>query len=213
MRYDSIIHLEGSIPRLCGWKQATGPKGTPVGPAKGQPMGGVEVERLKVLVVEDNVHFRSLVRSILQALGIESVEEASDGSEAIEVLKSFPADVAIIDWKMAGLDGVECVRRIRTDDDSPNRFLPIVMVTGYTGESLINASRAAGVNDFLAKPISAKSLLSRIMSVIETSQPFFQTDDYFGPDRRRRQQSFEGPERRVKQTNRVPIPGEDGKSL
>ncbi len=151
---------------------------------------------INVLIVEDNLHFRTLIRTILQTVGFENVEEARDGTEAFEVLSSFDADLAIIDWKMDGQDGLECVRRIRTDEDSPNRFLPIIMVTGYTEDSLAMASRDVGVNDFLGKPISAKSLISRIISVFEDKRDFIDSADYFGPDRRRRVQEFMGAERR-----------------
>jgi len=91
---------------------------------------------------------------------------------------------------------LECVRRIRTDEDSPNRYLPIIMVTGYTEDSLAMAARDVGVNDFLGKPISAKSLMSRIISVFEDNRDFIESADYFGPDRRRRVQEFKGAERR-----------------
>ncbi|MEE8393612.1 MAG: response regulator [Rhodospirillales bacterium] len=166
-------------------------------------MSEFDVNKQKVLIVEDNVHFRTLVRTILQALGIDKTEEARDGSEAIEVLKTFDADLAIIDWKMDGVDGVECVRRIRAGEDSPNKFLPVLMVTGFTEETLVNEARNAGVNDFLSKPISAKSLLSRIVSVLKNDNPFISTGDYFGPDRRHRDGPFQGADRRGEQTNQV----------
>jgi len=159
-------------------------------------MSDLDISRLNVLIVEDNLHFRTLIRTILHALGVENVEEARDGSEAMEVLASFEADMAIIDWKMDGVNGVECVRQIRTGEDSTNRFLPIIMVTGYTEESLAREARDAGVNDFLGKPISAKSLLSRIIAVIEEESAFIESQTYFGPDRRRRQKEKMGEERR-----------------
>lgn len=161
-------------------------------------MPEINISHLNVLVVEDNLHFRTLIRTILQALGVANIEEARDGVEAFEVLSSFDADLAIIDWKMDGLNGLECAKRIRTDDDSPNKFLPIIMLTGYTEESLAREARDVGVNDFLGKPISAKSLMSRISSVLEDERDFIDAPDYFGPDRRRRQQEYMGKERRKK---------------
>lgn len=159
-------------------------------------MADLDVSGINVLIVEDNLHFRTLIRTILQTVGFECVEEARDGAEAFEVLSSFEADLVIIDWKMDGLDGLECARRIRTDEDSPNRYLPIIMLTGYTEESLASAARDVGVNDFLGKPISAKSLMSRIVSVFEDKRVFIEGEDYFGPDRRRRQQELMDRERR-----------------
>ena len=157
------------------------------------------LSRLRILIIEDNVHFSTHLRSILQALGVEDIEEARDGAEALEVLKSCSADLVIADWKMDGIDGVECVRLIRADGESPNRFLPIIMVTGYTEKKLIRNALDAGVNDFLAKPISARSLLSRITSVLSENRPFVDAVTYFGPDRRRRQIKFSGAERRSRE--------------
>ena len=163
-------------------------------------MSSMDISQVNVLIVEDNLHFRTLMRTILQALGVQIVEEARDGAEAMEVLASFDADLAIIDWKMDGVDGVECVRRIRSGEDNVNKFLPIIMVTGYTDESLAQEARNAGVSDFLSKPISAKSLLSRIVSVISEDRSFVKIDDYFGPDRRRQDKEYNGADRRVAST-------------
>ena len=159
-------------------------------------MPGVDVTKLNILIVEDNVHFRTLIHSILQALGISNLEEARDGNEALEILGELSPDLVILDWKMEGMDGVECVRQIRAMDGA-NRFVPIIMVTGYTEPSLKKKARDAGVNDFLGKPISPQSLLGRIVAVMENQRPFYESDDYFGPDRRRKNRKHEGAERRV----------------
>ena len=132
-------------------------------------MSTVDVTQLNILIVEDNVHFRTLITSILEALGITQLEEAQDGLEALEYLGGEPAtpvDLVILDWKMDGMDGVECVRQIRKLD-CQYANVPIVMVTGYTETSLQNEAREAGVNGFLGKPISPQSLLGRIVSVME----------------------------------------------
>jgi CheY-like chemotaxis protein len=164
-------------------------------------MNGVPTDRMHVLIVEDNQHFRTLVRSILEALGVSEIEEARDGAEAVEMLGSFPADLAVLDWKMDGVDGIECVRRIRKGEGGVNRFLPIIMLTGYTEDSLMAEAVQAGVNGFLGKPVSAKSLYSRILSVMQGSQVYIETADYFGPDRRRNGGVYKGDERRKAQTN------------
>lgn len=122
-------------------------------------MALVDVTQLNMLVVEDNVHFRTLIRSILEALGISKVEEAHDGIEALEILGDSgenPFDLVILDWKMEGMDGVECVSQIR-QLDCGNRAVPIIMVTGYTETSLQHEARDAGVNDFWVSP-SRRSL-------------------------------------------------------
>lgn len=166
-------------------------------------MAAIDINSLRVLIVEDNVHFRTLIRTILEALGVGKMEEATDGASAIEVLNRFDADLAIMDWKMDGVDGLQCLKRVRSDADSPNRFLPVLMVTGFADEELAREARNAGVNDFLSKPISAKSLLSRIVAVLESERPFIEAGGYFGPDRRYQEQPFDGPDRRKSQSGLV----------
>lgn len=168
-------------------------------------MEPLNISHLKVLVVEDNAHFRNLVRTILETLGIADVVEAKDGAEALETLKSFPADLIILDWRMDGLDGVECLRRIRTAPDSPSPYVPVIMVTGYSEARLIREARQAGVDEFLAKPISAKELLTRLIQAVEQPRPYAKTTDYFGPDRRRRRDIHGGAERRREQCNLIPV--------
>ena len=100
------------------------------------------------------------------------------------------------------MDGVECVRQIRTLN-GVNRFVPIIMVTGYTETSLKKEARDAGVDDFLGKPISPQSLLGRIISVMDNRRPFYEADGYFGPDRRTKAEKYSGPEQR--KTQRPPV--------
>ncbi|MBL4691867.1 MAG: response regulator, partial [Magnetovibrio sp.] len=107
-------------------------------------MSKVDITQINLLIVEDNVHFRMLMRSILQALGVSNLEEAQDGLEALELLETQSPDLVIVDWKMEGIDGVEFVKHIRSLD-GPNRFVPIIMVTGYTETSLKTKARDAGV--------------------------------------------------------------------
>jgi DNA-binding NtrC family response regulator len=71
------------------------------------------------------------------------------------------------------------------------------MITGHTEMDRVTAARDAGVTEFLAKPISAKGLYQRIVSVVANPRPFIKTNNYFGPDRRRNNSSnYTGPERR-----------------
>lgn len=167
-------------------------------------MSGVDVTTLNILIVEDNVHFSTLMNSILRALGISNLEEASDGSEALELLGDSTPDLVILDWKMEGMDGVECVRKIRALPGD-NRFVPIIMVTGYTESSLKKQARDAGVNGFLGKPISPQSLLGNIVTVMENPRSFIDVAGYFGPDRRCVSAAHDGAERRVAE-NLAPVP-------
>ncbi|MBL4721018.1 MAG: response regulator [Alphaproteobacteria bacterium] len=154
------------------------------------------LERLNVLLVEDDQAMRALVRDILFAFNIENVATASDGSRAYAELRHFPADFVITDWPMDPLDGIEFTKMVRTAADSPNPFVPIIMLTAHTQRNRILEARDCGVTEFLAKPVTANSLYSRIVGIIEDPRPFVRTSSYFGPDRRRVVREFMGADRR-----------------
>ncbi len=147
--------------------------------------GRYSLGNVSVLVLDDNRHMRSLIQSILLALGVKHVRETADAPEAFKELQHFHADVIITDWRMEPLDGLDFVRLVRTAKDSPNPYVPIIMLTAYTEFQRVSEARDAGVNEFLAKPISAKTLYMRFASIIDNPRAFIRTKTFFGPDRRR----------------------------
>jgi len=145
---------------------------------------------------------RSLIKELLKSIGVNQIHESADPVEAFEFMRTNTVDILLADLSMPMIDGIEFVRMIRTGDDSPNQFLPVIMVTGHSERSKIEAARDAGVNEFLVKPINAKSLLLRLQSVINSPRQFVKSGSYFGPDRRRGQaDNYDGPWRRKDDNN------------
>jgi len=100
------------------------------------------------------------------------------------------------DWT-PDLDGMGFVRQIRQADDTPTPYCPIVVVTANTELRHVCYARDNGMTEFLAKPISAKTIYSRLCSVIENPRAFIRVGKFFGLDRRRRQaEGYESSERR-----------------
>ena len=165
--------------------------------SKPKNMESYDLERLSVLVVDDNRHMRFLVKTILHAFGIREVMEAADGSDALKILKTFPADVVITDWMMDPLDGLDLTRMIRTSTDSTNPFVPIIMLTGHTELARVKEARDAGITEFLAKPVSSVMIYHRMVQIIENPRVFVRGKRFTGPDRRRKESRFDGGERRV----------------
>ncbi len=161
-------------------------------------MSNIAFNRLSFLVVDDNTHMRRIVRTILASFGSREIYEAEDGAEGLEAVDSYSPDIVITDWVMPVLDGAEMVRMIRNPDGGPNAFVPIIMLTAYSEKRRVLEARDLGVNEFMCKPISAKSLYHRIQSIITNPRPFLRTKTYFGPDRRRNSGTgYSGPERRT----------------
>ena len=156
------------------------------------------LQALQVLLVDDNQHMRTITSAVLQSAGVRKVREAADGAAGLEILRQQSIDLAIVDFNMFPLDGVEFTRLVRTSPDTANPYLPIIMMTGHSERSRVYEARDAGVTEFVVKPITAKAILDRIQAVIFHPRPFVKTDGYFGPDRRRTAASnYRGPMRRA----------------
>ncbi len=141
-------------------------------------------ERLNIMIVDDNVSMRHLLKEILLAFGIVRIAECSDGKEALLHLKSFHADAIFADWMMEPMSGLELAKTIRTESDRP--YIPIIMLTGHTERHRVEEARDAGITEFLAKPISANSVYQRLQEIIQRPRSFIKAPGFAGPDRRRR---------------------------
>lgn len=140
---------------------------------------------------------RSLLRSLLGSVGMRDIVEANDGDEALILLRNRKCDLIITDLQMKPMDGLAFTREIRTAQNSPNPFVPIVMMSGHTEKHRVQAARDAGITEFIAKPITAQSLFARIAEIVDRPRPFVRCPGYFGPDRRRKAvEDYIGPWRR-----------------
>ena len=141
-------------------------------------------QNVRVLIVDDQDFIRSLIRQILGVLGCKHITEAKNGGIAWGLMLNSPPDLLIVDWEMQPMDGIELVKKVCNDPHSPDLFMPIIMLTAHSERPRIIAARDSGVNEFVMKPISAKTFFSRLNAIIEYPRRFVRTGEYFGPDRR-----------------------------
>lgn len=161
-------------------------------------------DNLHVLLVDDNANMRAIASTILKSAGIRNVHEVHDGAAGLQTLRDRPIDLAIVDFNMFPLDGVEFTRLVRNSRDSVNPYLPIIMMTGHSELARVQEARDAGVNEFVVKPITARAMLARLQAVIFHPRPFVRSDTYFGPCRRRTADTaYKGPFRRASDPKRV----------
>lgn len=164
------------------------------------------LEGVTALILDDNAHMRGVLRAILVSFGMRRIDEAADCNEAIRLVAGGVIDIAFIDFKLSGPDGIDSCRQIRRAPESPNPFLPIIMVTAYSERSRVIDAVNAGVDEFLVKPIRAVDVANRMNAVIERRRSFIDVPAYFGPDRRRRTDPrFRGPLRRAADPGTVDI--------
>lgn len=141
---------------------------------------------IRVLIADDDRRIALIVRQVLDSLGFKDIRTAKDGESALAILAHDRVDMLITDWYMAPMDGVSLIKFLRTSDVSPNRFIPIIMMTGNAEREHVEVARDIGVTEFVVKPFSAKTLCDRIMLLIDNPRSFIISKRFVGPDRRRR---------------------------
>ncbi|MEQ8667486.1 MAG: response regulator [Rhodospirillales bacterium] len=160
------------------------------------------LDRLRVLVVDDNAFTRNTLADILATIGVGEILKAQDGLQAVKVMKNglggapVHIDVVISDVVMPSVDGIKLVQWIRQSKDSPNRFMPFIMMSGAADDASVGRARDHGANEFLAKPFSPRSVADRLLALIDRPRQFVATREYFGPDRKRRTDDGIDEERR-----------------
>ena len=117
----------------------------------------------RILLVEDEESIRELVRFNLEKEGFE-VLETDDGEKAFELLKKQGADLAILDWMIPGVTGLELCILIRRDPDW--KMLPIIMLTAREDEIDKIVGLEMGADDYVTKPFSPRELMSRVKAVL-----------------------------------------------
>ncbi|MBT4711333.1 MAG: response regulator [Alphaproteobacteria bacterium] len=157
-------------------------------------MAEVSLDRLSILVVEDNSFIRVLLGNVIRSLGVEQVfhsPSASDAIDQIHKVNNDPAsagisviDLIVVDVVMPEVDGNMLLRWIRSAE-SPDRFLPTIMISGAAGFESVRKARDMGATEFLAKPFSGLSVADKLMRTVFSPRQFVLAPQYFGPDRRR----------------------------
>ena len=171
---------------------------------------GYALDKLRVLIVDQNTHIRELMRTILQTVGAGTIDLASSADEGFENYCRFEYDVVFTDSEMAPISGLEFVDQIRSSPRSPNPYVPIIMLSAHSDEERVRLARDHGVTEFLAKPFTVDIVLKRLEAVIENPRPFVRTNRYFGPDRRRTSSlDYSGPDRRKSKLEKVTLSKQD----
>jgi two-component system, chemotaxis family, chemotaxis protein CheY len=151
-----------------------------------KPAANLNFSQARTLVVDDNALARDILDYALGELNVGKLHMAENGLDGLVKLQTIAPDLVLVDWVMEPMDGISFVREVRSLPGSM-RFVPIIMVTGYSEEWRVNIARDVGVHEFIVKPFTAKTLFAKMRATIENPRPFVEIPNgYFGPDRRRR---------------------------
>jgi sigma-B regulation protein RsbU (phosphoserine phosphatase) len=123
----------------------------------------------RILIVEDDEILRTITRTMLERSGAQKVVCAIDGLDALEKLKTFPADLIVLDIAMNNMDGLEFCRILRKEN-SPLRTVPILVTTGLGKNDKKLRALHIGVSEFLYKPVNQNDLLQKVRIYLEKSR-------------------------------------------
>ena len=117
----------------------------------------------KILVVEDTEDNRQILRDLLGMAGYDLIE-ANDGAEGVAMAAQHRPDLILMDIQMPVMDGYEATRRIKADPDL--KAIPVIAVTSYALSGDEDKARAAGCDDYIAKPYSPRQMLAKVRGIV-----------------------------------------------
>ena len=143
------------------------------------------IERLNIVVADQNQHMRKLTRTMLTTIGAKSIYEAPDGVVALDMIRTANPDVAILDWELPLMNGHEIIRIIRSPGVFPKPDLPIILLTAVAHRLRVSEAMQLGVHEFLCKPTSPSALRDRLVSILVKPRPMVQIGKHYVPKLRR----------------------------
>jgi len=122
---------------------------------------------MTVLVVDDFLTMRRILKNILKQVGYSKLHEAEDGAQALDILKSGDPkiDLVIADWNMPKMTGIELLKAIRADAELKD--LPVIMVTAEAQKSRVLEAVQAGVSNYIVKPFTAETVKTKLEQVFK----------------------------------------------
>ena len=121
-------------------------------------------KNMNILIVDDYKTMLRILRNLLRQLNFVNIEEATDGSMALQKLRQGNIDFVISDWNMEPMSGIQLLREVRADDKL--KHLPFIMITAESKSENVIAAKQAGVSNYIVKPFNAGTLKTKMVSVL-----------------------------------------------
>jgi CheY-like chemotaxis protein len=144
----------------------------------------LNLKTIVALIVDRDPFARGLVAQMLRGFGISTILTADKGDEAKELLAHHCPDIIFIEGALPDMTAADLVGWVRRNPNKALRFLPIIVLSGYTQIGLISSARDAGAHLVIKKPLSPQILFDRLVWVSTLDRPFIESPTYAGPDRR-----------------------------
>ena len=156
------------------------------------------LKNYRILVIDADIELAKVLKTMLHEMGFTDVHITRSGTEAIQMMQKHAFDFIITEWNTQQLDGIGMLEFVRRNPKSPNPTIPIIMLTGRAEAVDVNLARNYGINEYVIKPFTAKSIYSRLERIIEHPRSFVVAKSFVGPDRRVKDKKDETPQERRK---------------
>lgn len=120
---------------------------------------------MKILVVDDMVTMRRIVKNILRQLGFSNIDEAENGQEALQKLRSDTFGCVVSDWNMPVMTGIDMLRAIKADEKL--KAIPVLIVTGKAQQSNLVEAVQAGASDYIVKPFTVETMQEKLGNIFK----------------------------------------------
>ena len=121
-------------------------------------------KNMPILIVDDYKTMLRIIRNLLKQLGFNNVDEATDGSSALQKMRDRSYGLVISDWNMEPMSGLELLKEVRADGQLQE--IPFIMVTAESKSENVVAAKQAGVSNYIVKPFNAATLKSKLTTAI-----------------------------------------------
>jgi len=148
------------------------------------PKAWINLESVQLLLLDDHPEGAGILTQIISALGVRHFFRCSTLAEAQQVAIEREIHLIVVNANLKSSNAFEFIEWLRRADIQPTSYAPTIMITGHTQKSNVERARDCGTNSIIAKPVSPISVLERIVWVAKEKRPYVQSESYFGPDRR-----------------------------
>lgn len=164
-----------------------------------------DIKNIKILIASNSKYFINMIKQTLNSGGFKHIFEAETFKQLSSCLINNIPDILIISWNFKPMNGIDACKFLRSSPKSPARYLPIIMANEFSDKKQIKIAVDAGINELLVIPFSTKNVLNKIQNILKNPRNFIEVSNYFGPDRRRKNDpNYKGIERRKKNKSLTP---------
>ena len=118
-----------------------------------------------IMIVDDQVTLRSLIKASLSSHGFENLMEASDGEKASKLLASKKVDLVISDWEMPNMDGLTLFNTLQNQESQKD--IPFILLTKHDSKEKVTKAIKSGIKNYIVKPFTPGAIINKVVDILQ----------------------------------------------